>query len=129
MPPELLCLVGLTEEMSSDNYLLKNIIKITKQRPEEKIRTIGDIMKLINEKEPITRLQNVDGVIKKTKLKSAFEKKEEFGIDLIDNSKNSPFMGHLINIPTLLSKSAKIPSISRPFQVAEAKKIRFICFY
>ena len=129
IPPELCVLVGLTEEMSNDSYLLKNIIKITKLRPEEKIRTIGDIMKLVNEREQITKIKNENGVSKKITLKSAYEKKEEFGIDLIDASKNSPFMGHLINTPQFLSKSSKIQSISRPFQVAEAKKIKYICFY
>ena len=74
IPPELCVLVGLTEEMSNDSYLLKNIIKITKLRPEEKIRTIGDIMKLVNEREQITKIKNENGVSKKITLKSAYEK-------------------------------------------------------
>lgn len=130
LPPELCVLVGLTEEMSKDNFLLKNIAKITKQRPDEKIRSIKDITKLINEKEAIKKIKNVNGVNQEIKFKSAFEKKEEYGIDIIDVSKDSPFTGHIMRTPSFISKDYKaINNISRPFQVAEAKKIKYICLY
>lgn len=129
-PPELCLMVGLTDEMLQDFNLMKKIATVTKQEPENKVADINDILRLVNDKKGISKTNKTDG--KKYVLKSAFEKKEEYGIDIVEvNSNTNPlFQGYMIKNPVIKGKDEKvIPDIRRPFQILNGKKINYLCFY
>jgi len=129
-PPELCVVVGLNEEMINDRILIQNITKITKMNPNTKIDNINDIIKLINEKKEIIKRKRIVNEIKEEKLKSCFQLKNEYGIDIINTSKETPFKGRVINLPLFKSKDNKlINNIFKPFQLIESQKICFKCLY
>ena len=49
-PPELCVMVGLTDEMLSDRNLTKDITRLTKLNPTDKIDFISNIIKYMNDK-------------------------------------------------------------------------------
>lgn len=129
-PPELCLMVGLTDEMLQDFNLMKKISTVTKQDPENKVADINDILKLVNEKKGISKTNKSDG--KKIVLKSAFEKKEEYGIDITEVNSNSSslFHGFMIKNPVIKGKDDKIiADIRRPFETLNGKKINYLCIY
>jgi hypothetical protein len=75
------------------------------------------------------KVKNVnDENITKT-LKSSYEKKTEFGIDIIDAKKEN-FEGLIMESPYLLGKNNnKIKNPFQPFKVIYPKEINFILFY
>jgi aubergine-like protein len=129
-PPELCLMVGLTDEMLQDFNLMKKIASVTKQDPENKVADINDIIKLVNDKKGISKVNKIDA--KKYVLKSAFEKKEEYGIDITEVNSNSTslFQGFMIKNPVIKGKDDKIISdIRRPFEILNGKKINYLCIY
>ena len=112
--------------MFNDRILIQNITKITKMNPNTKIDNINDIIKLINEKKEIIKRKRIGNEIKEEKLKSSFQLKNEYGIDIINTSKETPFKGRVINLPLFKSKDNKlINNIFKPFQLIESKKNMF----
>ena len=130
-PPELCLLVGLTEDMLKDTYLLKNMTKEVKLCPDDKVTSIKDIIKLINEKKNIVLKKKTDkGELYEEKMKSSFEKKNEYGIDLIDVTNESLFTGGVLQDPTIYGENNKIiKSLMKPFQLYQSKEINFFCIY
>lgn len=130
-PPELCLLVGLTEDMLRDTYLLKNMTKEVKLSPDDKVSSIKDIMKLINEKKNIVlKKKNDNGELYEEKLKSSYEKKNEYGIDLIDVTNESIFTGGVLQDPIIYGENYTIiKSLMKPFQLYQSKEINFFCIY
>ena len=128
-PPEVCHIVGLNDDMVKDQVLLKKVYEKTKLTPNNKIENINDILSILNEKKPIVKVKNVnDENITKT-LKSSYEKKIEFGIDIIDAKKEN-FEGLIMESPYLLGKNNnKIKNPFQPFKVIYPKEINFILFY
>ncbi len=130
IPPELCYVVGLNEEMLEDKYLTKNITNITKINPTKKIDNLNDIVSFMNEKNAIKVRKRINDEIKEFCLKSSYQLKNEYGIDIENTSKESPFIGRIITLPSFKSYENKlINNISKPFLVNEPKQIRFKCLY
>lgn len=130
-PPELCLLVGLTEEMVKDSYLVKNMVKKIKMTPDDKVSSIKDIMKLINEKKSlIIKRKNEDGTIYEEKQKSCYEKKIEYGIDLIDLTNESFFTGGVMKDPKIYGhNNVQIKSLMKPFSLTYPKEINMLLVY
>lgn len=128
-PPQVCYLVGLTEEMLKDRSLMKNIVEEIKVSPSVKIKNFNDILTVINEKIPIIKKKKVDNKTVEIKLKSSFEKKVEYGLEIFDVSKDKLFNGSIMNYPKLIGKNNTTVNISRPFKVCESKSINFVCVY
>ena len=127
-PPQLCLMVGLTDEMQKDFGLMSALAKVTKQNPEDKVASINDIMKLINEKKGIPKKNKQTG--SEYVLKSSYEKKEEYGIDITEVNLKDGFYGHMIKTPGMKGKDDKeVKDIRKPFQIFDAKKINFFCLY
>ena len=63
-------------------------------------------------------------------MKSSFEKKNEYGIDLIDVTNESLFTGGVLQDPTIYGENNKIiKSLMKPFQLYQSKEIDFFCIY
>ena len=128
-PPEVCHIVGLSEEMINDKTLLNKIYDKTKLSPNDKIENINDILSIINEKTPITKVKFINGEKITKKLESAYEKKIDFGIDILD-AKKEKFEGQIMESPFLLGKkNVKIKNALKPFKLIEPKEINFICIY
>jgi len=128
-PPEVCNIVGLSEEMINDKSLLNKIYEKTKLTPNDKIENINDILSIINEKTPITKVQYINGEKIIKKLQSSYEKKNDFGIDILE-AKNEKFEGQIMESPFLIGKNnIKIKNSLKPFKVIEPKEINFICLY
>jgi aubergine-like protein len=97
LPPQLCLLVGLSDKMVSDYQLMKEIAEFTKQSPNEKVNSMNDIIKLVNEKQGIVKIHRETK--EKFTLKSSFQKKEEYGIDI--SLVNKPFYGYNITPPII----------------------------
>jgi aubergine-like protein len=127
-PPQLCLMVGLTDEMQQDFDLMQKLAKVTKQQPEDKVASINDIIKLVNEKKGISKKNKQTGT--EYVLKSAFEKKEEYGIDIKEISAKEAFHGYMIKYPLMKGKDEKpINDIRKPFPILDAKKINYLCLY
>ena len=72
-------MVGLTDEMLSDRDLTKEITRLTKLNPTDKMDFISNIVNYMNDKNSIIYTKMVDGEKKEIKLKSAFETKQIYG--------------------------------------------------
>lgn len=128
-PPQVCHLVGLTEEMLNDKNLMKKIVNEIKVPPSEKIKNFNDILTVINEKTPIIKKKKVDNKTVEIKLKSSFEKKAEYGLEIFDVSKDKVFNGSIMDYPKLTGKNNTPINITRPFKVSESKGINFVCVY
>lgn len=127
-PPQLCLMVGLTDEMQQDFHLMQNLAKVTKQNPEDKVASINDIIKLVNEKKGIPKKNKLTGA--EYVLKSSYEKKEEYGIDISEVNMKEGFYGYMLKTPGIKGKDDKeIKDIRKPFQILEAKKINYFCLY
>jgi aubergine-like protein len=126
LPPQLCLLVGLTDKMVSDYQLMKSIADVTKQNPDDKVNSINDVLKLINETKGIVKIIKESN--EKVTLKSSYQKKEEYGLELEKSTKS--FNGYNMVNPVIKGANGEtIRDISKPFKIAKAKKINFICFY
>jgi hypothetical protein len=99
-PPELCVMVGLTDEMISDRVLTKEITRITKLSPTDKMDFISNIVNYMNDKSSIIYTKMVDGEKKDVKLKSAFDTKETYGLKIIDPKEVDRFTGRIMTLPT-----------------------------
>lgn len=125
-PPQLCLMVGLTDEMQQDFELMQKLAKVTKQQPEDKVASINDIIKLVNEKKGIPKKNKQTG--NEYVLKSSYEKKEEYGIDISEVT--SEFCGFMFKNPVIKGKEEKIiQDIRKPFKILEAKKLNYFCVY
>jgi aubergine-like protein len=128
-PPELCVMVGLTDEMLSDRNLTKDITRITKLNPTDKMDFINNIVKYMNDKNCIIYNKIVNGEKKEVKLKSAFETKEIYGLNIIEAKDVDKFTGRIISLPDLNGENGKIKNLGRTFKVFNAKPISSICLF
>lgn len=130
IPPELCRIVGLSDEMIQDSCLIKNITRLTKLNPDDRINWINDITKLMNETKPILKVRLVDGERKEVPQKSSFQIKEEYGLDITPFSEKDTIYGQVMKSPSFEGGEGKeIRNISRTFNVSEAAEIRSICLF
>lgn len=134
IPPELCNMVGLTDDMVQDTTLMKNISQYTKLTPDDKVHSIDDILKLVNEKQGIVKTS------KETKQlvthKSSAEKMAEYGIEIVNTS--DIFKGYSMAYPVIKARNDSklthlilgvINDISKTFEIIDAKQINYLCFY
>lgn len=113
IPPQLCVMLGLTDDMVQDTELMKNISQHTKLTPGDKISSIDDVMKLLNEKQ---------GIIKTSKetqqlitLRSPAEKMADYGINVTFSVDNS-FYGYSMTVPSVRAKDNSKISYSNSFR-------------
>lgn len=128
LPPEVCRVVGLSDEMILDSTLTKNITRLTKLNPDDRINSTNDIIKLMNETKPVLKVRIVDGVRREIPQKSSFQVKEEYGLDII--SEKEDFYGQIMKLPSFVGGEGKdIRNIGKTFNVSEAKEIKSICLF
>jgi len=130
-PPQLCLMVGLTDGMLNDFDLMKNIARLTKQEPSDKVNSINDIVKLMNETKGIAKVNKQNG--EQYILKSSFEKKEEYGIEICDangrtkgkeNKSQAQILtptSKLTSTPTSNNIAEKVPKVNENLKVSEKK--------
>ena len=128
-PPELCVMVGLTDEMLSDRSLTKDITKITKLNPTDKMDFISNIIKYMNDKDCIIYNKMINGEKKEVRLKSAFETKQIYGLNIIEANNVDKFTGKIMSLPDLNGENGKIKNIGRTFKVFRAKPISSLCIF
>ena len=128
-PPELCVTVGLTDEMLSDRSLTKDITRLTKLNPTDKMDFINNIVKYMNDKNCIIYNKIIDGEKKEVKLKSAFETKEIYGLNIVEAKDVDKFTGKIMSLPELNGENGKIKNIGRTFKVFNAKPISSLCLF
>ena len=128
-PPELCVMVGLTDEMLSDRNLTKDITKITKLNPTDKMDFINNIVKYMNDKNCIIYNKIIDGEKKEIKLKSAFDTKETYGLNIVEAKDVDKFTGKIMSLPELNGENGKIKNLGRTFKVFNAKPISSLCLF
>ena len=128
-PPELCVMVGLTDEMLSDRNLTKDITRLTKLNPTDKMDFISNIVKYMNDKNCIIYNKIINGEKKEVKLKSAFETKEIYGLKIIEAKDVDKFTGKIMSLPELSGENGKIKNLGRTFKVFNAKPISSLCLF
>ena len=128
-PPELCVMVGLTDEMISDRSLTKDITRITKLNPTDKMDFISNIVKYMNDKNCIIYNKIINGEKKEVKLKSAFETKEIYGLNIVEAKDVDKFTGRIMSLPELNGENGKIKNLGRTFKVFKAKPITSLCLF
>ena len=128
-PPELCVMVGLTDEMLSDRGLTKEITRLTKLNPTDKMDFISNIVNYMNDKNSIIYTKMVNGEKKEVKLKSAFETKEIYGLKIVDAKDVDKFTGRIMTLPELNGENGRIKNLGRTFRVFKAKHISSLCFF
>ena len=128
-PPELCVMVGLTDEMLADRGLTKEITRITKLDPNNKMDFISNIVNYMNDKSSIIYTKIVDGEKKEVKLKSAFETKEIYGLKIVDAKEVESFTGRIMTLPSLNGENGRINNLGRTFRVFKAKPISSLCLF
>ena len=128
-PPELCVMVGLTDEMLSDRNLTKDITKITKLNPTDKMDFINNIVKYMNDKNCIIYNKIIDGEKKEIKLKSALDTKETYGLNIVEAKDVDKFTGKIMSLPELNGENGKIKNLGRTFKVFNAKPISSLCLF
>ena len=128
-PPELCVMVGLTDEMLADRGLTKEITRITKLDPNNKMDFISNIVNYMNDKSSIIYTKIVDGEKKEVKLKSAFETKEIYGLKIVDAKEVESFIGRIMTLPLLNGENGRINNLGRTFRVFKAKPISSLCLF
>ena len=128
-PPELCVMLGLTDEMLQDRNLTKDITRLTKLNPTDKMDFINNIVNYMNDKSSIMYTKIVDGVKKEIKLKSAFETKDIYGLTIVEAKDVDKFTGRIMNSPELNGKDGIIKNIGRTFTVFKAVPIRSLCLF
>ena len=128
-PPELCVMVGLTDEMLSDRNLTKDITRLTKLNPTDKMDFISNIVKYMNDKNCIIYNKIINGEKKEVKLKSAFETKEIYGLKIVEAKDVDKFTGKIMSLPELNGENGKIKNLGRTFKVFNAKPISSLCLF
>ena len=128
-PPELCVMVGLTDEMLADRSLTKDITKLTKLNPTDKMDFISNIVKYMNDRNCIIYNKIINGEKKEIKLKSAYETKEIYGINIIEAKDVDKFTGRIMRLPELNGENGKIKNLGRTFKVFNAKPISSLCLF
>ena len=128
-PPELCVMVGLTDEMIADRSLTKDITRITKLNPTDKMDFISNIVKYMNDKNCIIYNKIINGEKKEVKLKSAFETKEIYGLNIVEAKDVDKFTGRIMSLPVLNGENGKIKNLGRTFKVFKAKPITSLCLF
>ena len=128
-PPELCAMVGLTDEMLADRSLTKDITRLTKLNPTDKMDFISNIIKYMNDKNCIIYNKMVNGEKKEVKLKSAFETKEIYGLNIVEAKDVDKFTGRIMSLPDLNGENGKIKNLGRTFKVFNAKPISSLCIF
>ena len=122
-PPELCVMVGLTDEMLSDRELTKEITRLTKLNPTDKMDFISNIVNYMNDKNSIIYTKMVDGEKKEIKLKSAFETKQIYGLNIVEAKNVDKFTGRIMKLPELNGENGCIKNLGRTFRVFKAQPI------
>ena len=104
-PPELCVMVGLTDEMLSDRGLTKEITRLTKLNPTDKMDFISNIVNYMNDKNSIIYTKMVNGEKKEVRLKSAFETKEIYGLKIVEAKDVDKFTGRIMKLPEYFKKN------------------------
>ena len=107
-PPELCVMVGLTDEMLADRGLTKEITRLTKLNPTDKMDFISNIVNYMNDKNSIIYTKMVNGEKKEVKLKSAFETKELYGLNIVEAKDVDKFTGRIMTLPQLNGQNGLI---------------------
>ena len=128
-PPELCVMVGLTDEMLSDRGLTKEITRLTKLNPTDKMDFISNIVNYMNDKNSIIYTKLVNGEKKEVKLKSAYETKELYGLKIVEAKDVDKFTGRIMSLPELNGENGRIKNLGRTFRVFKAKPITSLCFF
>ena len=128
-PPELCVMVGLTDEMISDRTLTKDITRITKLNPTDKMDFINNIVNYMNDKNSIIYNKIINGEKKEVKLKSAYETKEIYGLKIVEANNVDKFTGRIMSLPDLSGENGKIKNLGRTFKVFNAKPISSLCIF
>ena len=128
-PPELCVMVGLTDEMLADRGLTKEITRLTKLNPTDKMDFISNIVNYMNDKNSIIYTKMVNGEKKEVKLKSAFETKELYGLNIVEAKDVDKFTGRIMTLPQLNGQNGLIKNLGRTFRVFKAKPITSLCFF
>ena len=128
-PPELCVMIGLTDEMLADRSLTKDITRLTKLNPTDKMDFISNIVKYMNDKNCIIYNKMVNGEKKEVKLKSAFETKEIYGLNIMEAKDVDKFTGRIMSLPDLNGENGKIKNLGRTFKVFNAKPISSLCLF
>ena len=124
-PPEL-C---VTDEMLADRSLTKDITRLTKLNPTDKMDFISNIVKYMNDRNCIIYNKIINGEKKEIKLKSAYETKEIYGINIIEAKDVDKFTGRIMRLPELNGENGKIKNLGRTFKVFNAKPISSLCLF
>ena len=66
---------------------------------------------------------------KEIKLKSAYETKEIYGINIIEAKDVDKFTGRIMRLPELNGENGKIKNLGRTFKVFNAKPISSLCLF
>ena len=122
-------MVGLTDEMLADRSLTKDITRLTKLNPTDKMDFISNIIKYMNDKNCIIYNKMVNGEKKEVKLKSAFETKEIYGLNIVEAKDVDKFTGRIMSLPDLNGENGKIKNLGRTFKVFNAKPISSLCIF
>ena len=128
-PPELCVMVGLTDEMLSDRGLTKEITRLTKLNPTDKMDFISNIVNYMNDKNSIIYTKIIDGEKKEVRLKSAFETKELYGLKIVEAKEVDKFTGRIMTLPELNGENGRIKNLGRTFKVFKAKPITSLCLF
>ena len=128
-PPELCVMVGLTDEMLADRGLTKEITRLTKLNPTDKMDFISNIVNYINDKTSIIYTKIIDGEKKEVRLKSAFETKELYGLKIVEAKEVDKFTGRIMSLPELNGENGRIKNLGRTFKVFKAKPITSLCLF
>ena len=128
-PPELCVMVGLTDEMLSDRDLTKEITRLTKLNPTDKMDFISNIVNYMNDKNSIIYTKMVDGEKKEIKLKSAFETKQIYGLNIVEAKNVDKFTGRIMKLPELNGENGRIKNLGRTFRVFKAQPISSLCLF
>ena len=128
-PPELCVMVGLTDEMLADRSLTKDITRLTKLNPTDKMDFISNIVKYMNDRNCIIYNKIINGEKKEIKLKSAYETKKIYGINIIEAKDVDKFTGRIMRLPELNGENGKIKNLGRTFKVFNAKPISSLCLF
>ena len=128
-PPELCVMVGLTDEMLADRGLTKEITRLTKLNPTDKMDFISNIVNYMNDKNSIIYTKIIDGEKKEVRLKSAFETKELYGLKIVEAKEVDKFTGRIMSLPELNGENGRIKNLGRTFKVFKAKPITSLCLF
>jgi aubergine-like protein len=83
----------------------------------------------MNDKNCIIYNKIINGEKKEVKLKSAFETKEIYGLNIVEAKDVDKFTGRIMSLPVLNGENGKIKNLGRTFKVFKAKPITSLCLF